>query len=215
MSLELILMRVDPSNEGLGVIDLCGLIDQQLRDVGQPAKLALLSPDGDSFHIELPGGTAAVDYDHARIPILELDALTMRVIFSIVQAGRMVAITEGGKYPVILADNCQRPHLPEVEWQNPKQSPVCKTSSEFRRQIQGWFKTHRDFTRRAFSAAERKVASNEAVSGDSNAEENLGDQQREKPGIFMGAEWRSDVFLHHFNRSGYNAPKHEKILSQL
>lgn len=168
----------------------------------------------DRIMVDLPGGTAAIHPHHAIFPIVELDPLTLRVVFDVAKAGDMAIVTEGGDYCAIVATPAQRKRLPSKEWRTAAAAPLCRSPKTLGRFLDSWFHAHSEFKKRVVADWTAKdVSTSQAESSEPDEVAYTWDPWADE---YMpnGPEPES-VWLYRFHPDGNQSGAHSEVLGKL
>jgi len=146
--------------------DMERLARQLTKQSGNTAAVST-APDGDSFDIDLPGGTATIHPAWGQFPIEELDPLTLKVMFEIARAGDMVIVADGER--AILTDPVQRDHLPAEGWLGGDQISTCFSAEEVGRLLSGWYARQAAFKEQAIAEWRQQPGKQTSIPGTSRA----------------------------------------------
>ena len=142
------------------------LARQLTKQAGEKAAVSTAS-DGDSFDIELPGGTATMHPAWGQFAIEELDPLTLEVMFQIARAGDMVIVADGER--AILTDPAQRQHLPAKGWLEEDRISTCFSAEEVGRLLSKWYASQAVFKKQAIAEWRQQPSEQTSIPGTSSA----------------------------------------------
>ena len=152
MGIELILARFDDESDETEDPEVLQRLADAVRRILPESKRADVDVDASAQQVlvDLPGGTAEIKTRYAWFPIVDLDSLTLRVIFELAKAADMVVLADGADYSAIVVDPSQRNRLPEgEEWKSEGATPLCRSPEELGRLLQGWYRGQAEYRERA------------------------------------------------------------------
>ena len=152
MGIELILARFDDESDETEDPEVLQRLADAVRRILPESKRADVDVDASAQQVlvDMPGGTAQIKTRYAWFPIVDLDPLTLRVIFELARAGDMVVLADGADYSAIVVDPSQRNRLPEgEEWKSEGATPLCRSPEELGHLLQGWYRGQTEYRERA------------------------------------------------------------------
>ena len=216
MGIELILARFGEDGEEAEQPDTIKKLAKTARSTLRRLKRPDIDLDvsDDALVVDLPGGAAEIQADHAVFPIQELDGLTVEVVFAVAKAGDFVVLPEGGQYPVIFLRAGQRRLLPDEDWKRKEVSPVSRSPDELAQLLESWFRENSEFRESAVKRF-RTTKNRSDVATKPPA------QDRKMPaGTELAKEERKEVQyeyfrLYRFDPEANERPKHPSVIEDL